>query len=158
MISYIVWSKVLWFEGTEKYKTCTTEYSCRFCLQMHMDLLLLVYSINYCWTKRKMKNCRCSKYTTGNGWFAGSKKKFAGCFLSGTRQRNSLPGARPGGLRQSSLCRVPGTRQIPAVGKNGLCRVPATRQNMAAGKSGRRQPLPGATPLGTRQRIFLFFI
>jgi len=70
-------------------------------------------------------------------------KKFAGCFLSGTRQRNSLPGARPGSTRQIKAsgkaafagCRALGKFQPSA--KIGLCRVPATRQNMAAGKGGR---------------------
>ena len=70
-------------------------------------------------------------------------KKFAGCFLSGTWQRNSLPGARPGDTRQRKAsgkeafagCRALGKFQPSA--KIGLCRVPATRQNMAAGKGGR---------------------
>ena len=70
-------------------------------------------------------------------------KKFAGCFLSGTWQRNSLSGARPSGTRQRKAsdkaafagCRALGKFQPSA--KIGLYRVPATRQNMAAGKGGR---------------------
>ena len=67
-------------------------------------------------------------------------KIFAGCFLSGTRQRNSLPGARPGDTRQrkaSGKSTFAGSRTLgkfqPSA-KISLCRVPATRQNMAAGK------------------------
>ena len=70
-------------------------------------------------------------------------KKFAGCFLSDTRQRNSLPGARPGDTRQrkaSGKSTFAGSRALgkfqPSA-KISLCRVPATRQNMAAGKGGR---------------------
>ena len=97
-------------------------------------------------------------------------KKFAGCFLSGTRQRNSLPGARPGGTRQIKAsgkaafagCRALGKFQPSA--KIGLygCRPlgkiwpPAKVAGLTAASC--RQPLPGATPLGTRQRIFLFFL
>ena len=70
-------------------------------------------------------------------------KKFAGCFLSGTWQRNSLPGARPGDTRQIKAsgkaafagCRALGKFQPSA--KIGLCRVLATRQNMDAGKGDR---------------------
>jgi hypothetical protein len=38
-------------------------------------------------------------------------KKFAGCFLSGTRQRNSLPGARPGYVITSGDVWVLGSRR-----------------------------------------------
>ena len=70
-------------------------------------------------------------------------KIFAGCFLSGTRQRNSLPGARPRETRQrkaSGKSTFAGSRALgkfqPSA-KISLCRVPATRQNMTAGKGGR---------------------
>jgi hypothetical protein len=60
--------------------------------------------------------------------------------------------------------RVPGTQQIPAVGKNwsllgaGHSAKYGRWQKVAGltAASG-RQPLPGFTPLGTRQIIFLIF-
>ena len=96
-------------------------------------------------------------------------KKFAGCFLSGTRQRNSLPGARPGGTRQikaSGKASFAGCRhsanssrrqKLVFAGCRPLGKIwpPAKVAGLTAASG--RQPLPGATPLGTRQRIFLIF-
>ena len=96
-------------------------------------------------------------------------KKFAGCFLSGTRQRNFLPGARPGGTRQikaSGKASFAGCRhsanssrrqKLVFAGCRPLGKIwpPAKVAGLTAASG--RQPLPGATPLGTRQRIFLIF-
>ena len=97
-------------------------------------------------------------------------KIFAGCFLSGTRQRNSLPGARPGGTRQikaSGKAAFAGCRhsanssrrqKLVFAGCRTLGKIwpPAKVAGLTAASC--RHPLPGATPLGTRQRIFLFFL
>ena len=93
-------------------------------------------------------------------------KKFAGCFLSGTRQRNSLPGARPGGTRQIKAsgkaafagCRARGKFQrrqkLVFAGCRPLGKIwpPAKVAGLTVASC--RHALPGATPLGTRQRIF----
>ena len=97
------------------------------------------------------------------------QKKFARCFLSGTRQMNSLPGARPGGTRQikaSGKASFAGCRhsanssrrqKIVFAGCRTLGKIwpPAKVAGLTAASC--RHPLPGATSLGTRQRIFLIF-
>ena len=96
--------------------------------------------------------------------------KFAGCFLSGTRQRNSLPGARPGGTRQikaSGKVAFAGCRhsanssrrqKLVFVGCQPLGKIWPRAKVAGLTAASCRHPLPGATPLGTRQRIFLFFL
>jgi len=74
-----------------------------------------------------------------------SGSSFAEWQTTGTRQRGSLPSARP-----STLYRVSGTRQTEALGKEG---------HSAKGGLDKRHPwpslLPSALPLGTRQRSHL---
>ena len=86
------------------------------------------------------------------------QKKFARCFLSGTRQMNSLPGARPGGTRQikaSGKASFAGCRhsanssrrqKIVFAGCRTLGKIwpPAKVAGLTAASC--RHPLPGATP------------
>ena len=74
-----------------------------------------------------------------------SASSFAEWQTTGTRQRGSLPSARPS-TRQRSLYRVSGTRQREALGKGYLCRVSGTRQIGALGKGGPGQTASVAVP------------
>jgi hypothetical protein len=86
--------------------------------------------------------------TTGNGRFAECKILCRMLFIS-TRQRHSLPSARPGKPAFT------GTPQSPAFGKNRPQTVAKVVDVTAATC---RHPLPSATLLDTRQSIFLFFL
>jgi hypothetical protein len=74
-------------------------------------------------------------------------KWFVRCFLSGTRQRNYLPSARPNGTRQRNAPGKPAFAECRTLGKVQpsakivLCRVPGSRQSKAVGKCGRRDRL-----------------
>ena len=103
--------------------------------------------------------CRYVLCTTGEPDFAECRR-LCRVLNVGHSTKSSLPSARNSaktGTRQSSLCRVPGTRRRRALGKEPLCRVPGTRQRTALGKD-----LTGVLavtfaecpPLGTRQRGF----
>ena len=100
-----------------------------------------------------------SPATTGEPGFAECRR-LCRVLNVGHSAKSSLLSARHSaktGTQQSSLCRVPGTRRRPALGKEPLCRVPGTRQRTTLGKE-----LMGVLavtfaecpPLGTRQRGF----